>query len=68
MTFIDSHSLPRLLDLANQEKDIKRQDFFTLVNNVGNNPAARGIVFDWARENYQTFVDRFVSLLVCLAI
>uniref|UniRef100_A0A0B7BBW7 Aminopeptidase n=1 Tax=Arion vulgaris TaxID=1028688 RepID=A0A0B7BBW7_9EUPU len=53
------HLIAKLLDFALNEEGIKRQDFFTVVQNVANNIAAAGYVWDWARENYQYFVDRF---------
>ncbi|RUS89810.1 hypothetical protein EGW08_002422 [Elysia chlorotica] len=53
------HLIMRLLSYAKEGKYIRRQDFFTVVRNVGSNPAAFSLVWDWARENYQAFIDRF---------
>ncbi|BFZ03563.1 hypothetical protein BsWGS_06602 [Bradybaena similaris] len=53
------HLLAKLLNHAKDENGIKRQDFFTIVQNVASNIAATGIVWDWARENYQAFINRY---------
>ncbi|CAG5136569.1 unnamed protein product, partial [Candidula unifasciata] len=53
------HLIAKLLNHAKNEDGIKIQDFFTTVSNVGSNIAAAGIVWDWARENYQVFINRF---------
>ncbi|GFO02311.1 glutamyl aminopeptidase [Plakobranchus ocellatus] len=53
--------ITRLLNYAKEGKYIKRQDFFTVVRYVGTNTAAEDLVWDWTRENYQSFVDRFTT-------
>ncbi|XP_012943576.1 glutamyl aminopeptidase [Aplysia californica] len=53
------HLIARLLDRAYRGEGIRTQDFFLLINTVGGNTAARSIVWDWARANYQNFIDRF---------
>ncbi|GFR93955.1 glutamyl aminopeptidase [Elysia marginata] len=53
------HLIMRLLNYAKEGKHIRRQDFFTVVADVGRNPAAFGLLWDWTRANYQSFVDRF---------
>ena len=57
-----SHPAPslRLLNYAKKGESIRRQDFFTVVAYVGRNPAASALVWDWARDNYQAFIDRSV--------
>ncbi|XP_059170274.1 glutamyl aminopeptidase-like [Physella acuta] len=53
------HLIARLLDKAKSQDGIKTQDFFTLVNNIASNTAAEGMLWDWVRENYDSFIDRF---------
>ncbi|CAL1528269.1 unnamed protein product [Lymnaea stagnalis] len=54
-----SELITKLLDNAKQEIGIKRQDFYAIVQLVGSNGAAKDLIWDWARDNYQTFIDRF---------
>lgn len=53
------HLIMKLLDFAKKGEGIRRQDFFNVVANVGSNTAAFGLLWDWTRANYQSFVDRF---------
>ncbi|KAK0041697.1 glutamyl aminopeptidase-like isoform X2 [Biomphalaria pfeifferi] len=51
--------ISKLLDNMKTQNGIKTQDFFTLVTQVSANQAANHIVWDWARQNYQFFTERF---------
>ncbi|CAL1528268.1 unnamed protein product [Lymnaea stagnalis] len=53
------HLIARLLENAKNQNGIKSQDFFTLVSRLASNTAAKGLLWDWTRENYQSFIDRF---------
>ncbi|CAL1528262.1 unnamed protein product [Lymnaea stagnalis] len=53
------HLIAKLLEYAKLEIGIRRQDFFTVLRSVGSNSAALSMLWDWTRENYQDFIDRF---------
>ncbi|XP_059138989.1 aminopeptidase A-like [Physella acuta] len=58
----DPYLISRLLTYARDEVGIKRQDFFSIVQIVGLNSAATDILWEWTRENYQLFTDRFTVM------
>ncbi|KAK7003237.1 hypothetical protein BgiMline_004674 [Biomphalaria glabrata] len=51
--------IDKILDLALQEKYIKRQDFFGVIQNLAINTAATSLLWNWVQEHYQFLRDRF---------
>lgn len=51
--------IQRLLDYSMDETKIRSQDFFTLMEYIGQNKVANGYLWDWVRANYDYIVNRF---------
>ncbi|XP_037945830.1 glutamyl aminopeptidase-like [Teleopsis dalmanni] len=47
------------IELAEQEKYVRRQDYFTCLQNIATNPIGTPIVWEFVRENWSKLVDRF---------
>ncbi|KAH8312019.1 hypothetical protein KR044_009051, partial [Drosophila immigrans] len=55
----DAQLLYRFLELATDESIIRRQDYFTCVQNIAANPVGVPIVWDYYREQWPQLVERF---------
>ncbi|ELT93925.1 hypothetical protein CAPTEDRAFT_205328 [Capitella teleta] len=51
--------IQRLLDYSQDPEMIRDQDFFTLIGNIGANPLAKTLLWDWTRANYDALIARF---------
>ncbi|XP_032593665.1 glutamyl aminopeptidase isoform X2 [Drosophila grimshawi] len=51
--------LQRCINLAWDEKNVRRQDYFSLLGQISANPVGQSLVWDYVRENWQQLVDRF---------
>ncbi|KAK2157985.1 hypothetical protein LSH36_179g02013 [Paralvinella palmiformis] len=51
--------IQKLLDYSTDETKIRSQDFFTLMDYIGQNKIANGYLWDWVRANYDYIVNRF---------
>lgn len=49
----------RFIDLAENEDYVRRQDYFTCLQNIADNPVGESIVWEFVREHWQDLVDRF---------
>ncbi|XP_033233199.1 glutamyl aminopeptidase isoform X2 [Drosophila pseudoobscura] len=51
--------LQRYINLASDESNVRRQDYFTLLGYISVNPVGQSLVWDYVRENWEQLVDRF---------
>ncbi|XP_030079658.1 glutamyl aminopeptidase isoform X2 [Drosophila hydei] len=51
--------LQRYINLAWDEKNVRRQDYFTLMGYISANPVGQSLVWDYVRENWQELVERY---------
>ncbi|OWR40682.1 hypothetical protein KGM_208533 [Danaus plexippus plexippus] len=55
----DGNILQRYLTLAWDENNIRSQDYLTVVQQISSNPSGTDLVWDYVRNNWTKFVDRF---------
>ncbi|XP_055377192.1 aminopeptidase A-like [Condylostylus longicornis] len=55
----DTVILNKFIALAWDEKNVRRQDYFTCLQIISSNPIGESLVWDYVRENWENFVDRF---------
>lgn len=51
--------LQRFINLAVNEENVRRQDYFTLLGYISSNPIGQSLVWDYVRENWTKLVERF---------
>lgn len=52
--------LRRFIDIADDPKGpVRSQDFFSCINSIASNRNGEDIVWEYVRENWQHFIDRF---------
>ncbi|SPP87880.1 glutamyl aminopeptidase isoform X2 [Drosophila guanche] len=51
--------LQRYINLAADESNVRRQDYFTLLGYVSVNPVGQSLVWDYVREHWEQLVERF---------
>lgn len=51
--------LQRYINLAWDESNVRRQDYFTLMTYISSNPVGQSLVWDYVREQWPQIVDRF---------
>lgn len=51
--------LQRYINLAWDENNVRRQDYFTLLGYISTNPVGQSLVWDYVRENWDKLVERY---------
>ncbi|KAM7362149.1 glutamyl aminopeptidase-like [Cochliomyia hominivorax] len=51
--------LKRFIDLAENGNNVRRQDYFTCIQNIAGNPVGEPIVWEFVREHWEDLVARF---------
>uniref|UniRef100_A0A1I8P3V9 Aminopeptidase n=1 Tax=Stomoxys calcitrans TaxID=35570 RepID=A0A1I8P3V9_STOCA len=51
--------LQRFINLAWNENNVRRQDYFTCLQNISRNPVGLPLVWDYVRKNWPRMVERF---------
>ncbi|XP_017104425.2 glutamyl aminopeptidase isoform X1 [Drosophila bipectinata] len=51
--------LRRYINWAWDESNVRRQDYFTLLGYISQNPVGQSLVWDYVRENWEQLVERF---------
>lgn len=51
--------LRRYINWAWNESYVRRQDYFTLLGYISQNPVGQNLVWDYVRENWEQLVERF---------
>lgn len=51
--------LQRYINLAWDENNVRRQDYFTLLGYISANPVGQSLVWDYVRENWDKLVERY---------
>lgn len=51
--------LQRYIQLAANEENVRRQDYFTLLGYISSNPIGQSLVWDYVREEWSQLVERF---------
>lgn len=55
----DTKLLEKFLEMAKDEKNIRSQDYFSVIAMVGNNPTGLPLAWDFIRTNWDYLVGRF---------
>lgn len=57
--FQDISVLQRYIELSKDEKNVRRQNFLSILQYISTNPVGTDLVWDWVKSNWEWLVERY---------